>query len=82
MVCDHCDYKVCHFKCAGFSAVPQTNWFCKYCLERRPGLANMLNVRLGYEEEEPIDVGNVSPTVIAEQAQIAVEISRQRNRSR
>lgn len=22
IVCDHCDYKVCHFKCAGFSAVP------------------------------------------------------------
>lgn len=32
MVCDHCDYKVCHFKCAGFSEVPKTNWFCKFCL--------------------------------------------------
>ena len=50
MVCDHCDFKICHFKCAGFQQVPSTNWFCKFCVERRPQLASMLNEPLFFDE--------------------------------
>ena len=36
IVCDACDYKVCHYYCCGFKELPpeQDSWFCKFCLEK------------------------------------------------
>ena len=28
LVCDKCDYKVCHYVCAGLDAVPSEEWYC------------------------------------------------------
>ena len=33
LVCDNCDYRVAHLKCAGFKIVPQRAWHCDLCRE-------------------------------------------------
>jgi hypothetical protein len=33
LVCDNCDYKICHMACCGLESIPQTDWICKFCLE-------------------------------------------------
>ena len=31
LVCDSCDYRVCHYTCCGLQGVPTGDWICKYC---------------------------------------------------
>lgn len=34
MICDLCEFKVCHSYCAGFgNQVPIEDWYCRYCVE-------------------------------------------------
>ena len=32
LVCDKCDYRVCHIKCLGLKSVPEGEWFCDQCI--------------------------------------------------
>lgn len=35
LVCDSCDYKVCHYTCCGLSQIPNRQWICKFCREEQ-----------------------------------------------
>ena len=32
LVCDKCDYRICHIVCLGLKAVPEGEWFCDQCV--------------------------------------------------
>lgn len=36
MICDTCDYKICHYYCDGLVKLPPDDqaWFCKFCLQK------------------------------------------------
>jgi hypothetical protein len=41
MICDGCDFKVCHSYCAGFgNEIPDGDWFCIFCLEEAEMLSD------------------------------------------
>lgn len=31
MVCENCDFEIVHYDCAGFSQIPDEQWFCPRC---------------------------------------------------
>lgn len=36
LVCEHCDFQVAHFQCAGFQSMPgefDEPWYCADCVE-------------------------------------------------
>ena len=33
LVCDKCDYKICHISCCGLTSIPSGDWICKSCKE-------------------------------------------------
>lgn len=33
LVCDKCDYKICHISCCGLAQIPEGEWTCQFCLE-------------------------------------------------
>lgn len=35
LVCDQCDFNICHISCCGLQAVPEGEWYCRDCEEQR-----------------------------------------------
>jgi hypothetical protein len=31
LVCDHCQYNVCHYRCDGLDEIPEGEWYCQLC---------------------------------------------------
>jgi len=40
LICDTCDYKICHFYCDGLPKLPaeEQAWFCKFCIKQEKEL--------------------------------------------
>ena len=35
LVCDQCNYNLCHTYCCGLSGIPENEWYCSECIEER-----------------------------------------------
>lgn len=33
LVCDQCDFNICHIQCCGLAEIPEGEWFCRDCDE-------------------------------------------------
>lgn len=41
LVCDSCNYRICHLKCCKLEIVPEGDWFCIDCIENQPLRSNL-----------------------------------------
>lgn len=66
LVCDGCQYNVCHTYCDGLDAIPDNEWFCRECRNNsyaRNVLRNFHNQELS---EESMNDDDYSPRVLLE----------------
>ncbi|CDW73563.1 phd-finger family expressed [Stylonychia lemnae] len=42
LVCDSCNYNVCHTYCCNLDSIPEDNWYCKNCIEEEEARERLL----------------------------------------
>jgi hypothetical protein len=33
LLCDRCNFEICHLECCGLETVPEGDWFCRSCID-------------------------------------------------
>ena len=34
LICDECNYRICHTYCCGLNSIPDSDWFCNLCSQQ------------------------------------------------